>query len=561
MYLSFYGLKIKPFQNNTNPDFFWLGEKQKEALAIYKYAMSKMPGILLLTGDVGTGKTTLSNVFLNSLGDQFIVVKVPDPDLEEIDFMTHIADALDFKKKYSSKESFFDHFSNFLDTSSTLGKKVILVIDECQRLGSHLLEEMIKLANIEKDATKLLKVLLIGQSEFNDLLQKNASRALHQLIAINYAIVPLELHETGEFIRHRLKIAGAKRDIFSPDAISKIHEFSAGIPRRINIICDLALLYGFGQELKTINGKLIRECAEDLRPLGFVNTLENNPSQIDVGGDSKKIRKRSPESKLKDGPPWPGKSFGVVILIMIPVFLITYFTNLRTFFKDPSSVETQNLTQTSESAIQEVSKEETDIGKIPTIPKLPTITITKEDLESTPSVSKPAEENISATGEQHQEGIPVDSVLENTDRPGRTGDLSAIDPMDPAYVKENLSSIQILPLAADQQNISQDQAIKKEVQRPDIAPAEKEITEAPEPYDIQALKQNKTQSKELLEEKNETNGEVTNDKMTKKESQDALPNNGRKSSKAGGTQDDVTEPPENIDPGAVIDWVLKNRSK
>lgn len=270
MYLSFFSLTIKPFPINTNPSFFWLGERQKEALAIFTSSLAKTAGILLLTGDAGTGKTTLTNVFLNSLGKQFLVVKIPDPDLEDIDFMNHIAEALDFKTKFSTKESFYDHFNHFLQTSWALNLKVILVIDECQRLSAQLLKEIIRLANIEnnrkKNGEKLLKVLLIGQNEFDSVLRKNASRELHQLIAINYAINPLDCSQTGEFIRHRLKIAGANRDIFSPNAVSAVHELSQGVPLRINIICDHALLLGFAQGSKTINARLIRRCAEELRP-------------------------------------------------------------------------------------------------------------------------------------------------------------------------------------------------------------------------------------------------------------------------------------------------------
>ncbi len=140
MYLSFYRLKVKPFQNSTNPGFFWLGEMHKEVLAIFKYGILKMPGILVLTGDVGTGKTTLINLLINNLGDNFIVVKVPDPDLEEIDFVNYLADKLDFKKKFTSKEMFYREFIEFLGDSSLNGKKVLLVIDECQRLCSRLLE-------------------------------------------------------------------------------------------------------------------------------------------------------------------------------------------------------------------------------------------------------------------------------------------------------------------------------------------------------------------------------------------------------------------------------------
>lgn len=549
MYLSFYGLKIKPFQNSTNPEFFWLGEKQKETLAIFKYGLSKLPGILLLTGDAGTGKTTLINVFLNSLGDQIIVIKIPDPDLEDIDFRNYIADALDFKTTIPDQGSFFANFSYFLNTTATLGKKVILIIDECQRLSSKLLEEIIKLANIQNEETKLLKILLIGQNEFDDFLKKNTSRVLHQLIAINCAIAPFDLHETGEFIRHRLKIAGANRDIFSPEAITKIYEISAGIPCKINIICDIALLYGFGQKSKTVNGELIWECTENLRPQNYVNTRGNNPWQFGAGGDAKKIPKRSPEPALTDAKPWRRKTLGISILLMLPVFLMTYFTDLRTFFKNPHRVETQIRPPTSDSTIHKVPAGTADTEKITPISTTP---VTKEEAK-------------------------------NDDRPSRTGDLPTSAPLNTVHVPENASTTQILtPVSADRQKIAQDPAITRDStptntaailqsaskvsqeENPQIEKdlkLEKEITVVPEPADIPVIKKNKTENTVLVDKKIGANGKVTIGQKTKKETQDALPDNARQSSATGGTEQETKEPPENIDPGAIIDWVIKNRPK
>ena len=592
MYLSFYGLKIKPFQNSTNPEFFWLGDKQKETLAIFKYGLSKLPGILLLTGDAGTGKTTLVNVFLNSLGDQFIVVKIPDPDLEDIDFRKYLADALDFKTKLSDQDNFLANFSNFLETASTLGKKVILVIDECQRLSTKLLEEIIKLANLEKEEIKLLKILLIGQNEFEIFLKKNTSRVLHQLIAINYAITPLDLHETGDFIKYRLKIAGANRDIFSPEAITKIYEISSGIPCKINIICDLALLYGFGQKAKTVNGELIWECTENLRPQNFVSTQANNFSQFAAGGDSKTFRKNSPESQLNNVKPWRKKTFGMSILLMLTVFLIIYFNDLSNFFKFPHKVETQVRTQTSNSTTHKAPTDNTDTGKITTLSTTP---VSKEEPKNDVLVNKPAGKNILPAAEQPQSDIAVEKVLINVDRSNPTDDLPATAPKDAGHVTENSSSAPLIaPRSVDQQIIPQDQAIKKdsnpidpaetvqptikanqeetptiekvlklekEVPHPDIPPAKREISEAPEPSDVPVIQDNKTEVKELVGEKIEAKGKESPAPNAKKDTQDALPDNARNSSKVEETRHEVKEPPDNIDPGAIIDWVLKNRAK
>ena len=222
MYLSFYGLQKEPFQVSTDPSFLWLGEKHKEALATLKYGNLGNQGVVLLTGDVGTGKTTLINALINSLGDEVIVAKVPDPGMEIIDFMNYLAHAFGMKKKFASKDSFLIHFDHFLNSVHADGKKSLLIIDEAQRLSPALLEEVRQLSNIEKQETKLLSIFFVGQNEFQDVLLEHKNRALRQRISLNYVIEPLDLHETGQFIRHRLKVAGAKEEIFSPDAIRKV---------------------------------------------------------------------------------------------------------------------------------------------------------------------------------------------------------------------------------------------------------------------------------------------------------------------------------------------------
>ncbi len=533
MYLSFYGLKIKPFQNSTNSSFFWFGEKQREALAIFKYGISKLPGILLLTGDVGTGKTTLINVLLNSLSDQFLVVKVLDPGLEEIDFINHIAEALDFKKKFSSEENFLTDFNHFLETSSTLGKKVILVIDECQRLSSQLLDEIIKLANIEKEEKKSLKILLIGQDAFNDVLQTNKSKSLQQFITINYAITSLDLEETGEFIRHRLKLAGAERDIFSPGAISKIHEFSGGIPRRINILCDHALLLGFEQGRQTINGELIRASALDLRTPNFLHLAENDhPGAITRSG-SIKIEKRPPEAQQKMVAHRQGKTFSMVILVIIPVFLITYFTAPTTylevlhplynkivqFFINPHEPNTESRILNADDDIQKIANEDATTSDITTIPKT---LVTKNNQVDTPSVQKLADVNIPPAGKLQQQDIVAEAPPETAGKIlSQTDNLPVIDPIG---------------------TIIKDVTPDNEVPSPNIPHAEKEQSGAP---NTPAVTENSMESEDLLGRKNEPQVDLTIAKEPHQKTQEVLDKS----------------PLKPIDPGAVIDWILKDKSK
>ena len=164
MYLSFYNLKTKPFQISTDPKFLWLGENYKEALASLKYGIMDNKGFLLLTGGIGTGKTTLINALVNSLGDNTIVAIVPDPDLEKLDFFNFIANAFKIKKMFHSKGAFIIYMSHFLHNAYNNNKKVLLIIDEAQRLNPNFLEEIRTLSNIEKQNTKLINIFFVGQN-------------------------------------------------------------------------------------------------------------------------------------------------------------------------------------------------------------------------------------------------------------------------------------------------------------------------------------------------------------------------------------------------------------
>ena len=265
MYLSFYDLNTEPFKISTDPAFLWLGEKHKEALATLRYGILGNKGILLLTGDVGTGKTTLINMLLKNLGEDTIVATVPDPGLDRMDFYNYVASAFDINKTFYTKGEFILYLTHFLKTAYADNKKVLLIIDEAQRLNKDLLEEIRLLSNIELQHTKLINLFFVGQIEFNDIISSEENKALRQRITLRYNIDPLNLDETTEYVKHRLQVAGAKRTIFNTNAISELYSFSQGYPRLINVICDFALLTGFVKEQKVIDAAIIRECASELK--------------------------------------------------------------------------------------------------------------------------------------------------------------------------------------------------------------------------------------------------------------------------------------------------------
>ena len=289
MYLSYYNLASKPFQMSTDPDFLWLGEKHKEALATLKYAIIENKGILAMTGDVGTGKTTLINALIQSLGDDTLVATIYDPSLGVLEFFNIVSNAFDMGRTFHGKGEFLIYFKQFLKEVRAQNKKVLLIIDEAQTISNELLEEVRLLSNLEDEYVRLLNIFFVGQDEFVDILKEYKNRALRQRITLSYYIKPLTLSETESYIRHRLNIAGAKAHIFSSDAVQEIFSFSSGYPRLINIICDHALLSGYVRELLIITADMIKECKEELQ----ISNLNMDSQTYTSDDESETIRKVS----------------------------------------------------------------------------------------------------------------------------------------------------------------------------------------------------------------------------------------------------------------------------
>jgi general secretion pathway protein A len=265
MYQSFYNLNIKPFQITTDPKFLWLGEKHKEALATLKYGILENKGFLLLTGDIGTGKTVLIHGLMKLIDVSAIVAAVPDPGLSTLDFFNFLSEEFEMNRRFDSKGAFLIHLKHFLYKASAADKKVLLIIDEAQRLNNELIEQIRLLSNIEMDNRKLINIFFVGQSEFNKIINDERNKAVKQRISVSHHIDPLTEHESREYIKHRLKIAGCTRELFKSDALRNIYTFSHGYPRLINIICDHALLTGYSAGKKIIDTAVIKECEKELR--------------------------------------------------------------------------------------------------------------------------------------------------------------------------------------------------------------------------------------------------------------------------------------------------------
>jgi general secretion pathway protein A len=265
MYLNHYDLKEKPFNISPDSKFLWMSDEHKEGLASLKYGVMENKGFLVLTGDIGTGKTLLINALIHISEVQAIIATIPDPDLEILDFFKLLSEEFNMDKSFTSKGEFLVQFKHFLLESYASDKAVLLIVDEAQRLNHELLEQIRLLSNIELDNRKLLNIFFVGQTEFNQLLVDERNKAVRQRISVFFQLKPLSEPETTEYIQHRLKLAGSTEEIFKPDAMREIFKFSHGTPRLINVICDLALLTGFSGDLKKIDAAVIKDCARELQ--------------------------------------------------------------------------------------------------------------------------------------------------------------------------------------------------------------------------------------------------------------------------------------------------------
>lgn len=265
MYLRHYQLQRKPFQITTDPAFMWLGEKHAEALATLKYGIQENKGFLLLTGDVGTGKTALVKLLLQQIDVSVLVATVPDPGMEAIDFFNFLAVEFGMKRRFATKGEFLIEFKRLLLAAHAAKRQVLLIVDEAQRLSPDMLEQVRLLSNIELENRKLINIFFVGQTEFNRTLLEESVRAVRQRITVSYHIEPLAEGETAQYIEHRLRVAGARQAIFTPAAIRRVHTFSGGNPRLINILCDHALLTGYSRGGRTIDPAIVQECERELR--------------------------------------------------------------------------------------------------------------------------------------------------------------------------------------------------------------------------------------------------------------------------------------------------------
>jgi general secretion pathway protein A len=266
MYTSFFGLNEKPFSITPDPRYLYMSERHAEALAHLIYGVRESGGFIQLTGEVGTGKTTLVRSLLQQLPDFADVAVVLNSQLSRIEFMTAICQELHvaLPEQRNSVKALTDSLNSYLLHNHSLGRRTILIVDEAQNLRLEVLEQVRLLTNLETAKQKLLQIILIGQPELREQLARNDMRQLAQRITGRYHLEPLSSDETSLYVDHRLKVAGAIGPIFTPAAKRMLFRHSGGVPRMINVIADRALLGGYTAETQQITPQLVREAVREV---------------------------------------------------------------------------------------------------------------------------------------------------------------------------------------------------------------------------------------------------------------------------------------------------------
>jgi general secretion pathway protein A len=267
MYASFFGLNEKPFSITPDPRYLFLSERHAEALAHLVYGINEAGGFIQLTGEVGTGKTTVVRSLLTQAPKHAEIALILNPRMTPPEFLLAICEELGIaveQKSEGSLKDLVDLLSFHLLKAHAEGKRIVLVVDEAQNLGPDVLEQVRLLTNLETETQKLLQIILIGQPELRELLGRIELRQLAQRITGRYHLDPLEKEETAAYVRHRLRVAGATREIFTSGALREVQRLSGGVPRLINIVCDRALLGAFTEDRHLVRANVVRRAAGEV---------------------------------------------------------------------------------------------------------------------------------------------------------------------------------------------------------------------------------------------------------------------------------------------------------
>lgn len=272
MYEAFYKLRGKPFQLNPDPRFFYGSKGHRRAMAYLEYGLNQGEGFIVITGEVGAGKTTLvRNLFRKLESENVVAAQLVSTQLDADDLLSAVAGAFGLTFEGIAKAGLLKKLEAFLLSCHNQGKRALLIVDEAQNLTPRAVEELRMLSNFQTGEKSLLQSFLLGQPEFRYILQSEDMQQLRQRVTASYHLGPMDLDETRAYIEHRLKTVGWAGDpAFGDDTFGAVHHFTGGIPRRINTLCDRLLLLGFLEERHALDASSVQEVAEDLQSENIV---------------------------------------------------------------------------------------------------------------------------------------------------------------------------------------------------------------------------------------------------------------------------------------------------
>ncbi|MEE8581839.1 MAG: AAA family ATPase [Myxococcota bacterium] len=284
MYTAFYGLREKPFALSPDPRFLFLADSHREALAHLLYGIDQGEGFIAVTGEVGTGKTTICRTLLERLGSETSVAFLFNPSESASELLRSIAVEFGLPCESRRRGELGDDLNRFLLEEKREGRRALLIIDEAQNLSAGTLEQVRLLSNLETASSKLIQIILLGQPELDRKLDSPSLRQLRQRISVRWALLPMSATETREYVRHRLRVsAGAARELFSEGALREIYRRTRGIPRLVNVLCDRALLAGYGEQVHRVGAHLVRQCAHEIPDLARRRGGRSSPRARRVG--------------------------------------------------------------------------------------------------------------------------------------------------------------------------------------------------------------------------------------------------------------------------------------
>lgn len=377
MYTKYFGLKEKPFSIAPDPRYLYMSELHREALAHLMYGISGDGCFILLTGDVGTGKTTVCRCLLAQLPDNTDVALIVNPRLTVLELLATICGELEIPSNdgEESVKAYIDRLNDYLLDAHARGRNVALLIDEAQNLSLDLLEQLRLLTNLETDQKKLLKIVLLGQTELRQILNQEEATQISQRITSRYHLLPLDRENSYAYIHHRLAVAGEREKIFSKSALSRIFELSHGIPRLINVLSDRSLLGTYVEEKYMVSSRIVEKAAKEV-----------------LGSDVAEAEEKSTRKRL----------WGRLLLFALIFFLGAggasyYFSKQIPFQKDPEPI----TEETTKSAPPRSEKE--------TLAVEPTEQTTKNEVQMSEATA-PKEPKEPKEEKEHKVTIRIDPL-------------------------------------------------------------------------------------------------------------------------------------------------------